>query len=152
MHAFSNHPPFMENHTHFSEAAVAAVFDKYPAHVRPRMLQLRQLIFDTAAGLEEVGELKETLKWGEPSYLTPKTKSGSTIRMDWKPRAPDTYALYFNCQTTLVSTFRQMYTDQLKFEGNRSVVFDLENPLPEAAASHCIAMALTYHINKKKNK
>ena len=35
---------------------------------------LRQLIFETAAATEVVGELEETLKWGEPSYLTPKTK------------------------------------------------------------------------------
>ncbi len=134
----------------FINPDVKRVFDNYPAHVRPRMLALRQLVLDTAAGMEEVGALEETLKWGEPSYLTSKTKSGSTIRMDWKPRAPDSYAMYFNCQTTLVSTFRQIYSDQLAFEGNRSVVFQLADELEEDAVRHCIAMALTYHLDKKK--
>ena len=39
-------------------------------------------------------ELEETLKWGEPSYLV---KKGSTIRMDWKSKAPNQYAMYFKC-------------------------------------------------------
>lgn len=29
---------------------------------------LRQLILSTADSLEQVGELEETLKWGEPEY------------------------------------------------------------------------------------
>ena len=133
-----------------AEAAVAAVFDAYPEHVRQRLLSLRQLILDTAAEMEEVGELLETLKWGEPSYLTPKTKSGSTIRIDWKTRRPDEYAMHFNCQTTLVNTFKEIYSDQLEFEGNRSIVLDLEKDAPVDALTHCISMALTYHLNKKK--
>lgn len=38
----------------------------------------------TAASFEEIGEIEETLKWVEPSYLTPKSKRGSTIRVAWK--------------------------------------------------------------------
>lgn len=63
---------------------VAVVFDSYPEEMRVKLLFLRRLIYETAASLEEVGELEETLKWGEPSYLTPKSKSGSTIRIAWK--------------------------------------------------------------------
>ncbi|MEM8487446.1 MAG: DUF1801 domain-containing protein [Bacteroidota bacterium] len=136
----------------FQQPNVQAVFDQYPQDVQPKMLQLRQLILDTAAGMDEVGELEETLKWGEPSYLTSKTKSGSTIRIDWKSRAPGHYAMYFNCQTTLVSTFREMYADVLEFEGNRSVVFSLNAPLKTDAVRHCIAMALTYHLDKKQRR
>jgi len=40
------------------------------------------LIFQTGKGHQGVGALQETLKWGQPSYLTPETKaaarSGST--------------------------------------------------------------------------
>ena len=72
---------------------------------RPHMLALRSLVFETAAEMPQVGALEETLKWGEPAYLTP-SRSGTTIRMDWKPRAPEVCALYFNCQTTLVETLR----------------------------------------------
>jgi hypothetical protein len=28
-----------------------------------------------------VGALHETLKWGQPAYLTPETRSGTTLRL-----------------------------------------------------------------------
>jgi len=45
-------------------------------------MSLRRLIFETAAELEDVGLLEETLKSGQPSYLASPTKSGTTIRVD----------------------------------------------------------------------
>ena len=112
------------------------------------MLALRQLVFEVATELPEVGALDETLKWGEPAYLTPVTRSGSTLRMDWKPRAPDVCALYFNCQTTLVETFRSLFPETFSFVGNRAVLTPLSAPLPEDAVKTCIATALTYHTRK----
>jgi hypothetical protein len=44
-------------------------------------MQLRMHILDAASETEGVGELEETLKWGQPSYLTKKPKSGRTIRI-----------------------------------------------------------------------
>jgi hypothetical protein len=38
----------------------------------------------------------------------------------------------------------------MKFEGNRSIVFDLADRLPEEPLRHCISLALTYHLHKKK--
>ncbi len=67
------------------------------------------MIFDVAASTEGVGAIEETLKWGEPAYLTTASKSGSTIRMDWKGKKPNQFAMYFNCKTTLVETFRTMF-------------------------------------------
>ena len=43
------------------------------------MLRLRQIVLDTASETEGVDALEETLKWGEPSYLT---RDGSTIRKE----------------------------------------------------------------------
>lgn len=54
-------------------------FDDYPQSVRPVMLRLRDLIYEVARATEGVGDLTETLKWGEPAYLTEKSKSGTTI-------------------------------------------------------------------------
>ncbi len=48
--------------------AVADVFNNYPPEMRKKLLFLRALIFETAAELD-VGEIEETLKWGEPSYI-----------------------------------------------------------------------------------
>jgi Domain of unknown function (DU1801) len=92
----------------FSCPDVAAKFDAYPAHVRPKLLKLRALILQTAATMEGTGGVEETLKWGEPAYLT-KNKSGSAVRIDWKKKTPNHYAMYFNCQTTLVETFRTIF-------------------------------------------
>ena len=73
----------------FADPAVAAVFDAYPRPLRSKLLALRRLILDTARTTKGVGALQETLKWGQPSYLTPETKSGSTIRMNvWRCVAP----------------------------------------------------------------
>ncbi len=134
--------------TPFTDTGVEKVFAGYPETIRPRMLALRQLVFDTAASMPGVGQLQETLKWGEPAYLTAVSRSGSTIRMDWKPRAPGVCALYFNCQTTLVDTFRGLFPDIFAFESNRAVLISNDGPLPEAAIATCLAAALTYHRSK----
>ncbi len=135
--------------TAFKDERVAAVFDAYPRAVRKKLLALRKLIFDTAARTDGVGALQETLKWGQPSYLTAETKSGSTIRIDAIKGDETRYALFFTCHTDLVGSFRELYGDALRFEGNRSIVLDAADPLPMAELRHCIARALTYQIAKR---
>jgi len=128
---------------------VAAVFKSYPQKIRTKLMFLRQLILETAAAIEGVGEIEETLKWGEPSYLTPKTKSGSTIRIDWKKSQEEQYAMYFKCTANLIPVFRERYTRKFRFEGNRSIVFNIDEEIPIKELKSCIALALTYHRNKK---
>ena len=123
-------------------------FNTYPGHVRPKMESLRNLIYEVAKITDGVGELEETLKWGEPAYLTSKTKSGTTIRIDWKPKNPDQIAMYVNCNTTLIGTFRTLFNGQLKFEGNRAIVFPIGKPIPAEQLKVCIAIALRYHLDK----
>lgn len=121
---------------------VANVFEKYPKHIQPKMQRLRQLVLDTANEIAGLDKLEETLKWGEPSYLT---KNGSTLRMDWKEKKPDQYAMYFKCTSKLVSTFKMMYNDTFKFETTRAIVFGLDDEIPETELKRCITMTLTYH-------
>ncbi|MCG8336081.1 MAG: DUF1801 domain-containing protein [Proteobacteria bacterium] len=128
---------------------VAAVFRAYPSKARTKLMFLRRLILDTAASIDSVGDIEETLKWGEPSYLTSKTKSGSTIRIDWKESQQSQYAMYFKCTANLVEAFREKYPETFKFGGNRSIVFDFDDKIPVNELKNCIAMALTYHRNKK---
>jgi hypothetical protein len=85
-----------------SDPAVELVFAEYPNAIRKKMLELRALVIETASEIEGIRELEETLKWGEPSYLT---KYGSTLRMDWKSKNPGQYAMYFKCTSRLVETF-----------------------------------------------
>ena len=129
----------------FQNLSIQQVFDNYPAAIRNRLMALRQLIFDTAASTPGVGELEEALKWGEPAYLTSKTKSGSTVRIAWKAAKPLQHAIYFNCQTTLVDTFRTLFPNDFEFEGNRAIIFDTTGRIPVREVAWCIAAALTYH-------
>jgi hypothetical protein len=92
----------------------------------------------------------ENLKWGQPSDLTPGTKSGSVIRIDRMKSDANRYAVYFHCQTDLVETFRELYPTELRYGGNRSILLDTADDIPEPALRHCVALALTYHLNKRK--
>jgi len=124
---------------------VAKVFGHYPQRMRQNLLLLRQLILDTASETEGVGVVEETLKWGEPSYVS---KGGSTVRVDWKEKPPHQYAMYFHCKTKLVDTFKELYRDKFKFEGNRAIVFNEDDEIPLEELKHCIALSLTYHSRK----
>lgn len=125
-----------------SDPKVSDVFDRYPIEVQPQLLKLREMVIGTATEIDGLDKLEETLKWGEPSYLT---RYGSTIRMDWKAKTPQHFALYFKCTSKLVPTFKAIYKDIFQFEGNRAIVFKPNDKLPEKELKHCIAMALTYH-------
>jgi hypothetical protein len=128
----------------FANAAVARTFESYPPAMRPKLLALRKLIFQVAASTPGAGKL-ETLKWGEPAYVTSETKSGSTVRIAWKRSSPLQYAMYFHCQTNLVETFRTLFPNEFAFEGNRAIVFRESEVVPTDSLSFCIAAALTYH-------
>ena len=129
---------------------VRATFDSYPAPVRRRLLELRELILSTAAETPGVGPLEETLKWGEPSFLTSETRSGTTVRIAPVRDEADKFALYVNCQTSLIETLRARHPD-LDYRGTRAVAFSVDEPLP-AAARDCVAAALTYHRAKKTRR
>jgi hypothetical protein len=133
------------------DAAVAAVFDAYPKPLKSKLLALRRLILETARTTEGVGAIEEALKWGQASYLTSETGSSSTVRIDRVKSAANQVAVYFHCQTDLVETFRELYPE-LNYGGNRSILLDAADALPENALRHCVALALTYHLSKRKNK
>lgn len=136
----------MENVQVKTSADVESVFNKYPDSVRKKILALRSLILEAANEIEEVPELEETLKWGEPSYVA---KHGSTIRIDWKKKTPDQYSMYFTCTTELVPTFRRLYSDVFEFEGNRAIVFQMDDDVPKVVLKRCISAALMYHKVKQ---
>lgn len=130
--------------------AVAKHFETYPPPLRTKLKALRSLILDVAAATSDVGTIDEALKWGQPSYLTTESGSGSTIRIDRVKSTTPKYAMYFHCQTDLVETFRELYPDTFSFEGNRALVFDAAEKIPERELRHCIGLALTYHLRKRK--
>ena len=120
---------------------VAAVIGQYPT----RLLQVRDLIFDLADKLD-VGPLTETLKWGEPAYLTETTKAGSTVRLALKDGQP---AVFFVCNSGLVEVFRADFPE-LSYLGRRGILLD--ERADDGLLELCISRALTFHRNKKRAK
>lgn len=133
----------------YSNLQVKTVFDNYSVSARPKIENLRRIIFETANEIDELHELEETLKWREPSYIA---KKGSTIRIDWKPKSPDQYAMYFSCSSSLVETFKQVYGNLFNYEGKRAIIFELNDDIPEKELKSCIRAALTYHKVKNIDK
>lgn len=131
-----------------SDRGVAAAFAAFPTEVRGEMLALRDLIFDVASGIPEVGPLEETLKWGQPAYLTSTTKAGTTIRLGLPKQGG--FALYTHCQSTVMSDMQANFPGAFTFEGNRGVLFTAGAAVPEAPLRVLIRSALTYHLNKKR--
>jgi len=122
-------------------------FKSYPKEIIHKIQFLRDLIIKTAEENESIQEIEETLKWGEPSYLA---KKGSTIRIDWKPKKPNQYAMYFKCTSKLVRTFKEVYGDTFNYETTRAIVFGLDEKVPIKELKECVEMALTYHTIKDK--
>ncbi len=129
----------------FSSKSVEEVFVNYPMNIQERMLALRDLIHTTSEKMEIGSHLTETLKWGEPSYLC---KNGTTIRIHWKDSDPEFYRMYFHCQTSLISTFRNVYPDDFCYEGNRAIRFDLLEDPDLIKLERCVESSLMYHILK----
>jgi hypothetical protein len=120
--------------------AVKEKFDCYPAHVSIALNSIRALIYSTAKQ-DGISEIIETLKWAEPSYTS---NIGSTIRFDWKEKAPDQFCVYFNCKTTLIETFKEVYGDTFWYDGNRALIFTFDQDVPVTELTHCLSMSLRY--------
>ncbi len=115
------------------------------------MLTARDLInfiIETALETEGVGELEESVKWGQPSFTPKKPNIGSSIRI--QTNKDDTLSLMFICTTGLVDEFRSLYGDRLILKGNREIHLradDLDKN--RDALKHCISLALTNKVRKK---
>lgn len=126
----------------FNNKAVSDLFNSYPVNARKKLMDLRALIYEVAAQDPKLGELQECLKWGEPAYTV---KGGSTVRINWKPSSPEQFFVYFNCKTTLIETFKEVYGDTFSYEGSRAIVFNVFDEIPLAPLKHCITLSLNYH-------
>lgn len=138
------------NYRIFQNPDVKRMFSRYPNHIRNRLMFIRELIFQIAENSENIGKIEETLKWAEPSYLTYNPKSGTTIRLSSSPADDDKYVLSVHCQTSLIPEFKDIYPE-LEYDGNRSIIFDINTKLPIEATKHFILSALTYHNRKKQD-
>jgi len=136
----------------FTNKKVKSVFDGYPKPLRRNLDQVRDLIFEVAASTQGVGPIQETLKWGQPSYLTNDTQSGTTVRIDKFGWEKDKYALFVHCQSDVLEQFRTSFGKDFNYDGNRAIILDAKDDLREEGVRHFIWLALTYHLRKKKGR
>jgi uncharacterized protein YdhG (YjbR/CyaY superfamily) len=125
---------------------VDTVFNSYEGKVAEKLAELRAMVHAVGEATPRVGEIQECLKWGQPSFVTVKPASGSTIRIDAIKNKPDHVAMYFICTTSLVDQFRELYPETFEYQGNRALIFKASDPLPQSELRHCIAKALTYKL------
>ena len=131
----------------FQNTNVENTFNAYPKIIKQKLLFLREVIFHIANEFDEIGKLEETLKWESPSYLTHSPKSGTTIRLSRVGACNDKCAISVHCQTSLVSEFKEIYPE-LEYDGNRSLIVNINNEFPLEKIRHFIYSALTYHHRK----
>lgn len=133
-------------------ANVAAALAAFPKPAERKLLQVRALIYKTAAANPLIGQLEETLKWGQPAYLPRQPRVGTTVRLGWSDKRPESVMMFVHCQTTLVDTYRAKLGnapgENLQFEGDRALVMAHQRALPKAALALCIEAALTYHLKE----
>ena len=130
------------------DPSVLATLAERPPKLRKKLQALRRLILDVAASIPDVGPLEETLKWGQPSFLTSTSRSGTTIRIDRLSKTDDRPALFVPCQTDLIQTFKEIYPKSFDYQGNRAIILDADKPWLEDDLRHCIALALTYRARR----
>ena len=127
--------------------------DVYPYNddgTRDQLLACRDLVFQVAAASDDIGPVTETLKWGQPSYLTEATKAGTTLRL--ATSANGRAALFVHCGTDLIEQFKTFYPDTFDYQGKRALILKSQIPAVEAELRHCIALALTYKLRKKSKR
>lgn len=122
-------------------------FAALPKRAGDELLRLRELVHRVAGEIEGVGPLAESLKWGEPSYTPAKAGVGSSVRL--AALRDGRVAMHFICHTGLVERFRELYPDVFDYQGKRSILIEPGRPLDEQALSHCVAMAMTYHRDRR---
>ncbi|MCF6338409.1 MAG: DUF1801 domain-containing protein [Gammaproteobacteria bacterium] len=132
----------------FQNTEVENTFNTYSEAVKNKLLFFREMIFQIADESDDIGKIKETLKWENPSYLTYSPRSGTTIRLFGVREDNDKCAVSVHCQTSLVSEFKEIYPE-LEYDGNRSLIVNINHELPLAKIRHFIYSALTYHYRKK---
>jgi len=128
----------------FASDAVGAAFAAVAPDARAGLLSLRALILATGDDLPRIGRVEEALRWGQPAYLTPETKSGTTIRLG-VPKSGQ-FALFVHCRTSLIADYITMFPGQDRIDGTRAILFDTASRIDPQRHGWLIRRALTYHL------
>jgi hypothetical protein len=124
------------------------IYEEYPIKVKAFLLEMRNIILDIAKKEKEVGFIEEVVRWGQPTFLTTETKSGTMIRIDRYKKQDDKIAIYFHCQTQIIKMIHLKYGDKLTYDGNRAIIFDINKSLPRRVIKDCALLALRYNLKQ----
>lgn len=139
----------MDDQKNLRNKHVEGLFNNFPGDIGKSLLHIRAMIYEEAHANPSVDQLEESLKWGQPSYVS-KNKAGTPIRLGVEKKSPGTFGLYVNCSTSLIETVKHIYGDKLTYDGNRGILFHENDTLPEETLRHVINLAMTYHMNTKR--
>lgn len=127
-------------------ADVAAVLADYPQHVREQVLDLRELLLRIAGDDPRIGAVTETLKWGQPAYVTP---TGTTVRFAPARSRSDAVGVYTSCQTPLVAEFEEAHGDLFEYDGVRGIHVQCGSGEGMDALGEHLRAAMTYKSRQR---
>lgn len=113
----------------------------FPESATALFLQIRRMMHAIAAE-HGLGEVVESIKWGQPSFVV---KTGTPVRFGWTDSRPSVLSVFVHCNTRLIDTFREMYSDGFEYVGNRELRLPLDQPRLPVQMPCFIACAMTYH-------
>lgn len=134
----------------FESKDVHAYFIKQSKQVKEAMLYLRNLIYSVSRHSDLIGEIEETLKWGEPSYINGLPRTGTTLRLAPTGNSEHELGLFVHCQTSLIDSFKEMHPT-LDYQGNRCLLLDINNLPDQTIIEHFVFLAMTYHYQKRQH-
>ena len=124
---------------------IASAIAAAPKEAQSGLFALRALILQTAATLPGVGRVEECLKWGQPAFTTPDTKSGSTLRIG----VPKIRRVCVVCPLSDKQLCRILQPPSrvwIEWTANRAVLFRDESDIDPDRHSKLIAHGLQYHL------
>lgn len=127
-------------------AEVQAAFGAFPQNAARLLLTVRQALF-AVADETGAGPLTETLKWGQPAYLTEATGAGTTVRLGLDGRTP---AVFVHCRTRVIEDFRAEFPEAFRTSGTRALYLDEGFDRPALAIF--LGRALTYRRRQRKTR
>ncbi|MGH1463908.1 MAG: DUF1801 domain-containing protein [Cognatishimia sp.] len=133
----------------FLDQTVTEAFDAFPDQTRPGLLKLRDLILTEAQNLPQIGQVQEVLRWGQPSFITPKVKAATPLRLG--THKASSFALFAHCQSSVISDYGLRFPGWDRLDGNRAVLFDDISDIEPFRLGTLIRHALTYHLSVAKS-
>ncbi len=127
-------------------APVAAAIADYPDAQRDTFMALRALVYEIAQRTEGVSPVEETLKWGQPAFVT---RSGTTVRLAAARGDDGAVGVYTSCQTPLVADFATEHGDRFLYDAGRGIHVVAGRPIPALELADFLESALTYKMRSR---